>query len=157
MIGENLVEQVQEAMRAGDALRVSTLRLLSSALHNEEIDKRRKLTDEEELAIVRRQVKQREEAIEALRQAQGKLTSSSEAGLKVRIGQETKEAEILREFLPLQMSKEEIARTVEEVVKEAKVIGPQDFGRVMGLVMARVSGRADGKLVAQIVTEKLKN
>lgn len=153
MIQENLVKQVQEAMKAGDELRVSTLRLLSNALHNEEIDKRRELTGEEELAVVRRQIKQREEAVEALRQAQSKLTSSSEADLKVRIGQETKEAEILKEFLPPVMSEQEVTQVVDEVISQ---VGQQaGFGGIMGQVMGRVGGKADGKLVAEIVKSKL--
>lgn len=152
MISEKLTDQIQEAMKAGDQLRVSTLRLLSNALHNEEIDKRRKLTGEEELVVVRRELARREEAVEALRQAQGKLTSSSEADLKLRIGQETKEAEILKEFLPEQMGESELSDLVNKVIEESD---SKDFGRIMGEIMKRVAGKADGRLISEIVRKRL--
>jgi uncharacterized protein YqeY len=151
---EELKKQTIAAMKSGDTLRVSTLRLLSNAIHNEEIAKQRELTPEEEVAIIRRQLKQRDEAILALRQAQGKLTSSSPADLVMRIEREEQEAVILREFLPEEMSEENLGKIVEEVIAEAET---PDFGRVMGAVMAKVGGRVDGGVVARMVQLKLKN
>lgn len=142
MIQENLVKQVQEAMKAGDGLRVSTLRLLSSVLHNEEIDKHRKLTGEEELIVVRRQIKQREEAIELYKRG----------GRQDLVDKETEEAEILKEFLPEQMSERQLSDIVNKVIKETK---NGDFGLVMREVMKQVAGRADGRVVSELVKERI--
>ncbi|OGY09603.1 MAG: hypothetical protein A2700_01110 [Candidatus Blackburnbacteria bacterium RIFCSPHIGHO2_01_FULL_44_64] len=152
MLKNNLQKQAQDAMRSGDSVRVSTLRLLSSALHNEEIAKQRDLTEEEEVAIIRRQIKQRQEAIEALRFAQDKLTSSSSADLVMRVEKEGQEAEILKKLLPEQMGEAELNEIVNNVVGE---LGVSEFGRVMGEVMKRVGGKADGKVVVEIVQKRL--
>ena len=114
MLTDRLQQQIQVAMRGGDNLRLSTLRLLYSALHNEQIAKMRKLSEEEE---------------------------------------ERAEAEILQEFLPKQMSEEEIGRIVDETVAQ---LDGSDFGRVMGIVMGKMKGQADGNTVARMVREKLK-
>lgn len=155
MIKDELTTRINDALKAGDDIRVSTLRLLSNALHNEEIAKQKELSEEEELQIVRRQLKQRDEAIEALRQAQGKLTSASQEDLEARLKKEAQEAEILKEFLPAQMVTEELEKIVEQVISEVGASGPQDFGKVMGQVMARVKGQADGNKVAEVVKQKL--
>lgn len=156
MITKTLSEQIKEALKKGDGVRVSTLRLLSNSIHNEEIAKQRELTKEEETGVVRRQLKQREEAIEALRQAQGKLTQGARATeLEGRIEQETKEAGILKEFLPVQMSEEELSELVNRLIGELGASGPQDFGRVMGAVVARVKGKVDGKAIAEVVKKRL--
>lgn len=153
MIADTINQKINEALKNKDDIRVSTLRLLSDALHNEWIAKQRDLTEEEEIAVVRRQVKMREEAIEALRQAQGKLTKRADIGDKIK--KEQAELSILREFLPAQMNEGELAQIVEQAIKETGTAGPADFGRVMGQVMPKVAGRADGKTVAEIVREKL--
>lgn len=146
MIKDKLNTQIKEALKAGDEVRVSTLRLLSNALHNEEIAKQKDLEEEEELQIVRRQIKQREEAIEAY--TKGGRAESAE--------KEKKEAEILKEFLPAQIDAGELEKIVEGVIAEVGATGPQDFGKVMGTVMARVKGQAGGNKVAEIVRSKLK-
>lgn len=145
MITKTLSEQIKEALKKGDSVRVSTLRLLSSALHNEEIAKQKELAEEEELTVVRRELKRREEAVEAYKK--GGRPESAE--------KEKKEAEILKEFLPAQMSEEELIKIVEQVISQTSASGPQDFGKVMGAVVARVKGKADGKTVVQIVRQKL--
>lgn len=156
MMKDKITEDLKKALKEGDSVRVSTLRLLSNSLHNEKIDKQRELTEEEEIVIVRRELKQRQEAIEALRQAQGKLTGETRAeDLKERIEKERKEAEILKEFLPSQMPESELSELVNQVIEETGASGPQDFGRVMGAVIAKVAGRADGKAVVEAVRKKL--
>lgn len=142
MIKNTLQEKIQSAMKSGDSTRVSTLRLLFSALHNEQIAKMRELTQDEELVIIRRQLKQREEAVEAYEKA-GRTDSAA---------QEKQEAEILREFLPQQMSGEEIERIVDGILADNP---GADFGQTMGMVMKEVGGKADGKLVSAVVREKL--
>lgn len=153
MIKNTIQQNIQNAMKSGDAIRVSTLRLLSNAIHNEEIAKQSDLTEEEELALVRRQLKQREEAVEALRQAQGKHTSATPKDLENRVEKEKQEAEILKEFQPQQMPESDLSELVDKVISE---LDTNDFGSVMKAVMAEVNGKADGKTISRIVAEKLK-
>ena len=143
MIKDSLQKQVAQALKSGDSVRVSTLRLLYSALHNEQIDKMRPLIDEEEMHIVRRQIKQRGEAEEAY----------SKAGRVELADKEKQEALILKEFLPEEMSEEAIGEIVDKIVGET---GGGEFGRVMGAVMKEVGGRASGNVVSKIVSEKLR-
>lgn len=152
MISDQLTAQINDALKAGDDIRVSTLRLLSNALHNEEIAKQKELTEDEELQIVRRQVKQREEAIEAY----------TKGGRPEAAAKEKQEAEILKEFLlaspaggPAQMVDEELGKIVEQTISESGASGMQDFGRVMGAVMGKVKGQADGRIVGEIVKKRL--
>lgn len=145
MITKTLSEQIKEALKKGDSIRISTLRLLSGALHNEEIAKQKGLSEEEEITIVRRELKKREEAAEAYRKG----------GRPEAADKEEKEAEILKEFLPAQMPEKELVKIVEQVISQTSASGPQDFGKVMGAVVARVKGQADGKVVARVVREKL--
>lgn len=144
MIKDRIAKDLKEALKKGDAVRVSTLRLLSNSIHNEEIAKQKELIEEEEAAVVRRELKKREEAIGAYEK--GGRPESAE--------KEKKEAEILKEFLPAQMSEEELGRVVEQVISEVGTSGPADFGKVMGMVMAKVAGKADGKMVAEMVRKK---
>lgn len=155
MIQDTLQEKIKDALKSRDAVRVSTLRLLLSALKYEAINKMHDLSEGEELVIVRRQLKQREEAIAALRQAQGKPTSPNESTLETRIAQERQEAEILKEYLPAQMSEEEIGELVDRVIGEMGTVTQADFGKVMQAAVACVAGRADGKTVSQVVKSKL--
>lgn len=145
MIKDRITQELKEALKKGDSVRVSTLRLLSNSLHNEKIDKQRELTEEEEISIVRRELKRREEAIEAY----------GKGGRQEAAEKERKEAEILKEFLPAQISEKELSELVNQVIEETGASGPQDFGKVMGAVMAKVAGRADGKAVAEAVKTRL--
>src|SRR3989344_3512768 len=103
MIADTITQKIGEAMKAKDEIRLSTLRMLSSALNYEKIAKQHDLSVEEELAVVRREVKKRIDAIDYFRQAQGKLTTSTEEELKAKKEREEKELEILKEYLPRQM------------------------------------------------------
>lgn len=153
MLKEKIAQDLKEALKKGDAVWVSTLRLLSSALHNEEIAKQKELMAEEELVVVRRELKKREEAAEAYEK--GGRPESAE--------KEKKEAGILKEFLlaspslggPAQMSEEELGKIVEQIIAEIGASSPSDFGKVMGAIIARVKGQADGKTVAESVRKKL--
>ena len=143
MISETLQAKIQEAMKAGDAVRVSTLRLLSNAFHNEKIAKQRDLAEDEEMVLLRRQLKQREEAVDAY----------DKGGRPEAAQKERDEAAVLKEFMPEQMSEDEIGQIADKVIAE---LGKGDFGQVMGAVMKEVSGKADGKTVSSVVSGKLK-
>jgi len=124
---------------------VSTLRLLLAEVHNLEIEKKGKLTEDDVLGLIRKEVKKRKEAILAYKK--GKREDL--------VKKEEKELAILNEYLPQPMSKEELEKIVEDVIGEMKAKGPQDFGQVMGQVMGKVKGRADGSLVSELVKKFL--
>lgn len=145
MISDNLKEKIADAMKAKDTLRVSTLRMLSSELHNMEIEKRGKLSEDDEISVVQREIKKRKDAIEAYQKA--KATE--------REDEEKKELEILFEFLPEQLSEKEIDTLLDEAVKKTNASQIQDMGKVIGFVMGKAKGKVDGSLVAAKAKEKL--
>lgn len=146
MIADKLQSMINEAMKASDSTRVSTLKLLSSAMHNVEIDKKReKLTEEEEMEVIQFEAKKREEAIEAY----------EKGGRQELADKEKAELKILKEFLPEPLTEEEIAAFIETAITATKASGMQDFGKVMAEVTKETKGRADGSAVAQKVKEKL--
>lgn len=145
MITDTINQKIREAMKAHDEIRLSTLRLLSSALNYEFIAKQHKLSEEEELEVVRHEAKKRKEAIEAY----------EKAGATERAEKEKKELIILQEFLPPEMSDEELSKLVDGVVAETGATTLADMGKVIGAVMAKAKGNADGKKVSELVRNKL--
>ncbi len=148
----SLRDEASERMKAalkGDApdkkRRISTMRILMSELTNAEISKNGELAPDEELSVVSRQVKRRNEAAEEYRKA-NRLDRAED---------ELAEAEILKEFLPEQLDEDELGDIVDEAIQETEAGSMRDVGKVMRLVMDRVRGRADGKMVNAIVTRKL--
>lgn len=136
-----------EALRSGDKFRADTLRYLLSAIHNAEISKGKDatLTEEELVEVLQKQVKQRQESIKAYKK--GERADLAE--------KEEKELEIIKGYLPEQFPEEEIKKLAEEAIKEVDAKGPQDMGKVMGALMPKVKGRADGSVVSRIVKELL--
>lgn len=155
MIKDNLQKQITEAMKARDEVRLSTLRMLSSALHNAEIEKRGELSEEEELTVVRKESKKRKDAIEALQQAQGKLTPEQAASAQEKLRKEEEELRILQEFLPQELSDEELSILVDKAIAMNNAGSIEDIGRVMSSAVELVQGRADGKRVSEMVKQKL--
>ena len=133
-------EAVKTAMKSGDALTLSTLRLLLAALHNEEIRVRKELTAEEIQKTIATLCKQRGEAIELFRKGgREELAQKEEAELRV-----------LQRYLPQPLSDEEVAALLRASIDEAGAKGLQDLGKVMKLLMPKVSGRSDGKRVNEM-------
>ncbi len=145
MILDTINKQIVEAMKAKDEIRLSTLKLLLSALHNAKIDKRGDLIEEEELEIVRREAKKRKDAIEAYKKV----------GATDRAEKEEKELVVLQEFLPKELPDEEVSKLVDEAITTTSASSMQDMGKVIGAVMAKAKGRADGKKVAEMARRKL--
>lgn len=145
MIADTITKQIGEALKAKEEIRLSTLRLLSSALNYEFIAKQHKLSEEEELVVVRKEAKKRKDAIEAY----------EKVGAKDRAEKEKQELKILEAFLPQEMDEAELAKIVDEVIAQTGASAPSDIGKVMGPIMVKVAGRADGKTVSDIVKEKL--
>jgi hypothetical protein len=132
-------------MKAGDRVRLETLKLLSSALNYEFISKQHELSEDEELSVVRREAKKRREAIDIY----------EKAGEKERVEKEKRELMILREYLPPEMSDDEIEKLVNEAITETGAASIKDMGKVIGLVKAKTKGAADGAVIANMVREKL--
>ena len=133
-------EAVKQAMKARDQVTLSTLRLLLSAVHNEEIRVRRELTNEDIQRTIASLGKQRAEAIELYRKGDRvDLAEKEEAELK-----------ILKGFLPQQLSEAEIKGLIQSCIEESGAKGVQDLGKVMKLVMPKVAGRSDGKRVNEL-------
>jgi uncharacterized protein YqeY len=145
MIVDNIQKLITDALKGKDEIRLSTLRLLSAELHNSEIAKIGKLTEEEELAVVRKEVKKRKDAIEAY----------EKAGRIVKADTEKKELSILQEFLPTELSDEELESIVAESISALSANSIADLGRVIGQVMGKTQGRADGSKVASVVRSHL--
>lgn len=140
----SLKAEIQEAAKAalkrGDAVTLSTLRLLLSALHNEEIKARRDLVPEEIQKTVTALCKQRSEAIELYRQG----------GREELAQKEEAEIAVLKRYLPQPLTEAEVTALIRASIEEAGATGIQDLGKVMKLLMPKVSGRSDGKRVSEM-------
>lgn len=131
-----------QAMKAKDSLKVSTLRLLVAALKNSQIAKGSELTDQEGEAVLAKEAKKRQEAIELYQRG----------NRPELVAKETAELNLIKSYLPQELSETEVKVIVDEVLKVAT---ERNFGAVMKLVMAEIKGKADGKMVAKLVQEAL--
>ena len=155
MIADTITQKIGEALKAHDELRLSTLRMLSSALNYEFIAKQHKLSEEEELVVVKREAKKRTDAIEGLKTAQNRPSTSTAEEIVAKLKKEATELEILKEYLPTEMPEEELAKLVDVAIAETGASEIKDMGRVIGAVMARAKGTANGAKVAEMVKVRL--
>ena len=137
--------ELKEAMRARDQERTDTLRMTLASLRSAEKELQRPLKDDEELQVLQRERKRRAEAAEAFR----------EGDRPEQAAKEERELAVIEEFMPEQMSEEDIERIIDDAIAETGATSLRDLGRVMADVMPQVSGRADGSVVSQLVREKL--
>ena len=144
MISQNIQKMIGEAMKAHDSVRLSTLRMLSSAFNYEKIEKQHDLTEEEELNVIRKQAKQRRDSIE----------SYKKAGSEDRAASEQAELVILQEFLPPEMGDEEIEKLVDEAISSTGAKTMADLGKVIGVVKGKAPS-ADGGEIAELVKNRL--
>ena len=145
---DKLKEDLKESMLARDELRTSVLRLLLSAINYYEIQKGGagySATDEDVISVIQKEVKQRKDSIEQFKNAQRQEL----------VEKEEKEMAILNKYLPEQMGEEEIAKIVKATISETGVSSMQEMGKLMGALMPKVKGKADGNLVSQIVRKEL--
>ena len=145
MLTEDVREAMVAAMKARRGDETGALRLALSALRSAAIDARRDLTDDEAVAVLQREVKNRREAEQVYR----------DAGRADRAENEALQAEVMSRFLPAPLEPAELARLVDEAIAATGASGPGELGRVMGRVMPAVRGRADGNQVRQMVLERL--
>lgn len=140
-----LQQDLEAALKAGRKLEVSTLRLLLSAVKNREVEKRGQLTEPEFLQVIVKECSQRRDAIQQFRQG----------GREDLVLKEEAELQILEKFLPKALTPEELSAKVREAIAATGASSVKDMGKVMAYLMPEVAGRADGKIVSQIVKQEL--
>ncbi|BBL78970.1 aspartyl-tRNA amidotransferase subunit B [Rubrobacter xylanophilus] len=144
-IAERIQQDIKRAMKERDRARLGALRMINAALENARIEAGKPLSEEEEMAVLRRQLKQREESARAFR----------EGGRPERAEAEEAEAEVVRGYLPEPLSGEEMDRLVEQAIRETGATGMKDMGAVMGRAMQLAGGRAEGRELAARVRRRL--
>lgn len=144
-IPDDLNAALKEALKSRNELKVSVIRMIKASLKNKEIEKMGALTDEDILSVLSTLAKQRRESIEQF----------SAAGRKDLAEKEAKELEIVQSYLPKQLSPEELDLIIRSAIAESNASSPNDMGKVMKVLMPKVKGVADGKVVNQRVKELL--
>jgi len=140
-----LNDSMKEAMRAKDSLRLNAIRLIKTAVKNREIDERRELGEQEVIAVLSSLVKQRKESAQVYREND-----------RVELAEkEELELAVIQSFLPAQIDEAGIREIIEAAVTETGAASPKDMGKVMKIVSAQTLGRADGKLVSELVKARL--
>ncbi len=148
MTKQKLQEELKQSMLAKNVLKTSVLRMLLSAINYYEIQKGGagyEATEEDILSVIQKEAKQRRDSIEEFKKAERQEL----------VDKETKELELLNVYLPAQMSEEEITKLVKEAVSQTGATTMADMGKVMGALMPKVKGKADGGLVSSIVKKEL--
>ena len=144
---DRLIGEMKEAMKAGDTLKVSVIRMLRSSIKNKEIEKGKSqaLSDSDIIDLISSAIKQRRDSVEQF--AKGGRTDLVE--------KEEMEIQILKTYLPTPLTEEELRRMIGETLRESGATVRQDLGRVMKAIMPKVVGRADGAAVSKLVREML--
>jgi uncharacterized protein len=151
MIKNSINQQIGDALKAHDQLRLTTLRMLSSALNYEFIAKQHELTEDEEITVVRREVKKRNDTVETYKQ----VLMHDPVHVQEKIDTELAEIKILKEYLPPEMGDKELNDIVEKAVTEVGASEIKDMGSVIGVIKAKVGVSVDGKRIADMVKAKL--
>ncbi|AMA72355.1 MULTISPECIES: GatB/YqeY domain-containing protein [Aneurinibacillus] len=142
---DRLTNDMKQAMKDKDKLKLSVIRLVKSAIKNEEINQGKELSDDEVLTVLTRELKQRRDSLQEFEKAgRDDLATSARDEIK-----------ILMEYMPEQLSEDEIRTLVKEAIEQTGASSKKDMGKVMGALMPKVKGRADGSLVNKIVQESL--
>jgi uncharacterized protein len=143
---DKLNEDLKQALRSGDTVKRNTIRLMLSAINNAEIAKQAKLTDADIFGVIAKEIRQRQESIEAF-----KLGNRQDL-----VDSESAELVVLQSYMPAQMSHDEIVNVARRIIAEVGAHGPNDKGKVMPKIIAELKGKADGREINTVVTELLK-
>ena len=144
---EKFDKEMKDALRGKDAVRLSTLRMLKAAIKNAEIAKKVKQLEEGDIyQMIRKEIKQRKDSIEQF----------TEGARQDLVDKESKELAILEGYMPKEMGVDELARIVDEAIRESGAVMKKEAGKVMKIAMEKAKGMADGKVVSQLVMERLK-
>jgi len=136
---------LKDAMRAKDAAKLASLRLVLTAIKNREKEVRRSLENPEIISLISTQIKQRKESIDHYRKA----------GRDDLVKAEESELQILQAYMPEELSAEEMSQALDEVISEVGAVSIKDMGKVMKAAMAKLAGRADGRVINEMVKAKL--
>jgi len=142
---ERLERDMKQAMKDKDKIRLSVIRMVRTAIKNAEIEQRKTLSEDEVIAVLNRELKQSRDS----------LLAFQAGGRQDLIDEVTQGINILLDYLPAQLSEEEIRALVREAIAETGADGKKDLGKVMSALMPKTKGRADGKLVNQVVQSEL--
>ncbi len=145
MLQEKIDQDLSNSMKEKDEIKVSVLRMLKSALKNKEIEKKDHLGESDIISAIQSQIKSRKDSVNLYKK--GDRPELAE--------KEEKEIEILKAYLPQQLTEKKIKEIVQEKIKKTNAKSIQDMGKVIGQVMAEVKGQADGSTVSKIVKEEL--
>lgn len=144
---EKIMNDIKEAMKSQDKEKLSVLRMVKGAIQLEEINKKQELDDNDIIAVIAKQIKTRKESIiEFEKGNRSDLTEKTQSEIK-----------ILDEYMPEQLSEEEINSVIDEAIAQVLPQAPSDMGKVMGIVTPKLKGRADMSLVSKLVKEKIAN
>ena len=142
---EKLQDGLKEALNKKDHVRLSLYRMLITSIKNKEVEKIRPLTEDEFIAVVKTSIKQHVESIESFKKG-------DRADLAER---EEKELSILKEFMPSQLSEDEVSREIEEAIVSLQVHGQKEMGKVIKFILEKYPGRIDGKVLSGMVLKRL--
>ncbi|MBH9989257.1 MULTISPECIES: GatB/YqeY domain-containing protein [unclassified Lactobacillus] len=144
-LSEQIMSDMKDAMKARDKVKLNTVRMIKAALMNEKIKAGHDLTADEELTVLSREKKQREESI-------AEFTKANRDDL---VGETKQELAIVENYLPKQMTDEELNQAVSQAISETEAKGKSDFGKVMKALMPKIKGKADGKAASNAVRKQL--
>ena len=142
---DQLMADMKEAMKAHDKDRLAVIRMVRGAIRQQEIDGKKELGDSDVIAVISKEVKMRKDSIDEFQKG----------GREDLVAKTQAEIDVLMPYLPAQLSEEEVRALVKEAVEKTGAKTPKDMGRVMGMLMPKVKGRADGKMVNTIVRSML--
>ena len=142
---EQLTNDMKEAMKSHDKDRLAVIRMVRGAIRQQEIDGQKELGDEDVIAVMSKEIKMRKDSIEEFKKG----------GREDLIAKTQAEIDVLMPYMPAQLSEDEVRELVKAAVAETGATTPKDMGKVMGVLMPKVKGRADGKLVNTIVRSLL--
>jgi uncharacterized protein YqeY len=145
LLKEKLNEDLKIALKSGDKLSCSVIRMLLSAIHNAEIAKRGELEESEIIGVIAKDAKQHKESILAFKQG----------NRQDLVDKETAELAIIEKYLPEQASRDDVVAAARKVIAEVGAQGPRDKGKVMGKLVAQLKGKAEGQVINEVVNELL--
>ncbi len=145
MLKEKLQQEMKGALKSGDSKKRTLLGMILSSIKNKEIEKRTELTDEDVITVISSEIKKRKDAVEQF-----------EKGGRPELAEgERKEAEMLMTYMPEQMSEDEIRAEVKKTIEETEAKDIKEMGKLIGAVMAKIKGKADGQMVSRMAKEEL--
>lgn len=144
-LNDRLTEDMKQAMKDKDKLKLSVIRMVRSAIKNAEIESKSTLSDDEIITVLNRELKQRRDSLQEFKNA----------GREDLVEGLLAEIEILHQYLPEQLSEQELKDIIQSVINEVGATSKKDMGKVMGALIPKINGRADGKLASQLVQEYL--